>query len=410
VIEPTKLSMVERALITYLPGVRLSYRNVPSTVGPDSRILRILTMRQSTEPHWPLRRVLALFALLGTLLVPAGVRLKAGSHQAQPVCPASGCTIELTKVIDLSDTGHSGLLPGELPFVVRDRPGRFYIVTGDRQHVAVFDAHGQFVRELGTPTLFAHGGTLVPDRNGNVLAWDLASGKAFEIDAALRVIVEPAAPSYPPAFVRSDGTMVVAKEIPTADLIGFPVHLFSSDGHIRKSFGVDTPEYRTDLRLMFERVVAPSTDDMVWTAPVGRYLLEKWNPETGKRLRQLNVHSTWFVESDRFPNDSTVRPNPIVQGLWNRDGLVWVLCRDADAHWKPVKTDPESAWDLRSYEAAYDWILEAVDEETGEVLASRRFDKGLWGRSPQPFLVSHALATANGPHRLEVWIPQLNRR
>ncbi len=374
--------------------------------------LEIHKMWKSTERRLALRCAAVLSAVLGMLLVPAGARLSAGARPEPPqqLCTAGACTIGLASIVDLADAGHPSILPGELPFVVRDRPGRFYFVTRDRQHVAVFDTHGQFVKEVGTPTLFAHGGTLVPDRDGTVLAWDLASGKVSEIDAALRVIARPSAPAYPAAFVRGDGTMVVAKEIPTSDLIGFPVHLFSADGHVMKSFGVDTPEYRTDLRLMFERVVAPSTDGMVWTVPVGRYLLEKWNPETGKRLRQLEVHSTWFLRSDRFPNDSTVRPNPIVQGLWNRDGLLWILFRDADTHWKPVKTDPEAAWALSSYEATYDWVLEAVDEQTGDVLASRRFDKGLWGRSPQPFLVSHASAAANGTERLQVWIPRLERR
>jgi hypothetical protein len=118
----------------------------------------------------------------------------------------------------------------------------------------------------------------------------------------------------------------------------------------------------------------------------------------------VEVRSSWFVESTDYPRDERTRPKPVLQALWERDGRIWVLIRDADANWKPG-ADPERSWSPTRDDAIYDWVLEVVEPATGTVLASRRFGSGMVGRPPQPYLISYNSDRFGG---LDIWMPVLN--
>jgi hypothetical protein len=168
----------------------------------------------------------------------------------------------------------------------------------------------------------------------------------------------------------------VAEQISSRELIGFPIHLVGADGTVRKSFGIDTPQYRPDLQLVVNRMVARATQGGVWTISPGRYVIERWDPVEGQRLAQITVKPTWFRETKQFRTNELTPPNAVIEGIWEQDGVLWTVLRDADSKWRPpVAANTERPHDLAEYDRTYDWVLEAISPENGQVLASRRFDR-----------------------------------
>lgn len=322
-------------------------------------------------------------------------------------CERGACEIVLTKLVTLSAKGHS--LHNPVPFVVQDRSGRYLARGSTGRQIVAFDRAGGLLAVLDPPDPSPRAVVaLLHSPSGSAGTWVGPSGDAYLITQDFKLTPWFRVP-YQPRFIRPDGTMVVAQQIQTPALIGYPLHLVSANGTVLRSFGTETPEYRADLRLFMERVVAPATDDSVWESPKGRYVLGRWNPVTGQRLSRTAVRSSWFVESADYPRDNRTKPRPIVEAIWERDHVIWSLIRDADSQWKPG-ADPEQSWSPDRYSSEYDWVLEVIDPKSGTVLVSRRFPFALVGRPPQPLVVSFASAGGNTGGGLDVWLPEVRRK
>lgn len=187
------------------------------------------------------------------------------------------------------------------------------------------------------------------------------------------------------------------------------MHLVGADGGVLRSFGMSLPSYRADEPLLYERVVAPSANGTLWAAAPGQYVLERWEWTTGTRVARVAVRSGWFRPSRQFA-EPRVRPNPIIEALWESQGLLWVLIRDADSKWIPP-TGPqlERAFDLEEYNKTYDSVIEVVDPKSGEIRATKRFDQALWGRAPSRLLASPRVNKQAGSVRLDVWRPEVRK-
>lgn len=318
-------------------------------------------------------------------------------------CAKQQCQVTLTKVTTLSAKGHSLQIP--VPYVVRDRQGRFLSSTADRSQIAVFDASGRFVSTVSLARQATRSTMVLLPAPTGPLAWT-SPEQSFSITEALTAQPLSAKIPYRPSFVMPDGAVIVAQQIQDANLIGHPVHVVAPNGQVRKSFGADPPKYRPDLRLLMERVAAPAADGLIWTAAVGRYVIEKWDPTTGARRSHIPVKSSWFGETPNHPTGQKDRPRPIVLGLWERDGLLWTLIRDADANWK-ASAEPERRWSPSTMNEIYDWVIEAIDPASGAVLASLRSGSSLIPSSSQALVISY---TTNPPDGLELWIPVLSRK
>ena len=319
-------------------------------------------------------------------------------------CAKDPCQITLKKLATLSPKGYSIRIP--VPYVAQDNRGRFLTSTSDPYQIAVFDSAGRFLRAVSLGQGAPRSTTVLLPTQTSLLAWVSSSKQVLVINDDLTAAPSSIRIPYLPSFVRPDGGIVVTQQIQEPNLIGNPVHLVSPDGEVKKSFGADPPEYRDDLRLFMERVAAPAADGSIWTSAKGRYILEKWNPVNGARLARLPVHSSWFIESSNYPANQNARPRPIIQALWERQGLLWVLIRDADANWKP-STEAERSWSPSTITTIYDWVMEAVDPSSGAVLASLRSGSPIIGRPPQAFVVSYA---NDPPDGLELLTPVLSRK
>lgn len=323
------------------------------------------------------------------------------------------CEITLTKVVTLSDSASPGVLPDYSFSLTRMADGGYATVSRMRDSIVFFDQNGKIKSVLDKPGGLSRMGNLLHGPGQKLLVYDyptrnmatLSAGGTFE-----RTIAMPESPSY----VLADGRYIVAQQIRTPDLVGHPIHLVGTDGTVLRSFGADTPQHREDLRLVTTRVVAPGRDGTVWAAAPGRYVLERWDPTSGKRLEQVKVQQSWFVESSQIA-DRRSKPQPIIQGLWEEDGLVWTLIREADANWKPpatvAPTGVERPSNRLENDALFDWVFEAIDPASGAVLAHRRVPDVHWGRAPSPFIVSVGpQRDPKVPLQFGVWRLQLTRK
>lgn len=324
-------------------------------------------------------------------------------------CGVLRCDIELVAVASLSEAQQPRVLPESSPWVVRDRHGRFFVRARAYRQVAVFDPTGKFLSMVGTGEHRLIG-SLVIGPDGVLYLHDYALRRLTAVAPNLSTL-RTVPMAFAPAFVRADGTFIVAEHVRTPKLIGYPIHHTDAFGKVLRSFGTLTPEYRPDLRLLVDRIVAPSIDGTVWAAAPGRYALERWDPVKGTRVAEVRPRSGWFVESGALPASERTRPTPLLQAVWELDGLIWVLIRDADSKWRPPVVEvSERAFDLQIYNATHDWIIEVIDPASGNVLASKRYDAAIWTRASSDVLVTYRLTSAGERGALEVWRPSLKRR
>jgi hypothetical protein len=345
---------------------------------------------------------LALFVPIAVSATGGPVRLLRQVTAA--ACLQVECVVELTRAVRVSDPAIAARLPTYSIFVAEDRNGEFLTVSRQRNQLVAFNASGD-ARLLGAdpPGLRM----LV-----NVVPAHASDERAYVFDGLSRMVLRlafdgslhqafsvPAAPS----FVLSDGRLIIAEQIRTPERIGYPAHLLDRTGALVRSFGMDVPEYREDLSRVTTRIAAPAADGSVWTIPPGRYVFEAWDPESGTRRRRVQVHSLWFTESLRDSGDPTVRPTDVIESAWEHDGALWTLIRVADEQWvAPIDPPRERALDPDDYDRRFDWMLEAIDAETGRVLASRRFDQAMWGRPSSSGLLASRIDGGSTPG-IEVW-------
>lgn len=340
-----------------------------------------------------------------------GMNLLAASNlpQSSRDCLAN-CTIELQHVVRLTDAGHPNTLPELAISVVAPSSGRYVTRSKDGRRLVVFDAGGGIVRFVEGPVdrPFRLISTCLTGPRGTLQVYDFFSKSLTTIGADFEIVRVVAFP-YPPTIALTDNRYIHVQQIATPELVGQPFHVLGPDGTILRSFGSETGSYRADMPLVYDRVATIGSDGMVWGASLGKYVIEKWNPTTGMRVSQIQVQSTWFKESARFERPGE-RPVPIVDGLWEQGDHLWVLLRDADSHWRqPDFVRGEHAVDWREFESTYDSVLEVIAIRTGQVVASRRFDRPLQGRSGT-FLLSSIERLANGVSQIDVSQPQLTKK
>jgi hypothetical protein len=146
-------------------------------------------------------------------------------------------------------------------------------------------------------------------------------------------------------------------------------------------------------------------------AAPAKYILERWDPAQGRRLETVSVQSTWFRESIVNADARVTRPPSTVQEIWqDPSGFIWVLLRDADSHWRAAsgatRDGPVASATL---DAQFDWVLEAVDPATGNVIGSLRSNREIWSRVPSGLVVSRNEASESRV-AFDVWRPQLLRK
>ena len=300
--------------------------------------------------------------------VVAGCVAEGPPPEASGPCPSGDCRIELEHITRITDADEPGILNPGFTWLQETEAGTFVTASLDRRQIAEFGPDGRLTGVIGRagegPGEFGMAAHPVPGPGDTLLAADLGLGRIsmFGPDRTLAGTL-PMPFFGGPAFVMPDGSFLVAGQIQTSGLIGYPMHVVDREGRVVRSFGTDEPQYRPDLSHILTRNVAPGRDGTVWAMAPARYILERWDPSTGELLQSTRIRSDWFRESAEPYTDETVRPLPLVVGLWeDENGLVWTVVHDADVDWEP----PPRANEHRPYEPGererlFDWVLEVVD-------------------------------------------------
>jgi hypothetical protein len=324
----------------------------------------------------------------------------------------SGCAVELDHVVTLSDV-QPAVLPDQSVHVFLHKSGRYLVSSTTRQHVVVFDGRGTVEKLLGkrgsAPGEFEVLNNLIPGPSHTFVAYDSILKRVTIIAPDLTLGHTRQLP-FKPAIARADGTYIVAQQIRTPELIGFPMHLVAQDGGVLRSFGTDAPMFRVDLQPLLGRVVTAGDNGTVWAAHQGRHTFEQWDPATGKLHRRFDVPS-WFTASVRDVTDERRRPNAIVEAIWARGSFLWVFSRDADAQWKsPERPNAERPFEIGEYDRTYDWVIDVVDIASGRVVANRRLPIAHWASPTTELIASQRPGTAGNGRKYDVWRPRLKAR
>jgi hypothetical protein len=330
-------------------------------------------------------------------------------------CASGACEIELSPRVTLTDSQNR--LPTSAVILARDSAGRTFVAANTKDRILMFDATGKLARVIGSSASVRQGtelrigylgmvAQLLVGTDDTVFIGHLLGPSLTALDRDLRVLPAIRSP-FLPSMVLGDGAFLVAKQIRTTELIGFPMHVVDTQGRVVRSFGTDVPQYRADQRLQLERVTGIGRTGTIWAAAPGRYEFERWDPLRGTRLEKIQVKSSWFLASSAWVRPGE-RPNSIIVSLWEKDGVLWVLTRTADAHWKPTPNPGvERPHDALEYDRTFDWVLEAVDLVSARVIAHRRFEAALWTAAPDLVISRTSVRSATG---LIVSSAQLKRK
>ncbi len=329
--------------------------------------------------------------------------LTASEVPSRVSCLETGCTIVLERVASLSDSASPGMF-GNRIFVDRDAAGNFLSTSLSFDHFLTFDSSGRLLRIMGGrgegPNEYQRGYVPIRGPFDSLFIADMANAR-LSILSPEGQYTRSVPFQYVPDLILADGTFVVAASLAGPSAAGYPVHHVAKNGTLLRSFGVDTPEYRADMRRLFTRVVGPGGGGTVWMTPPGQYRLEEWDVASGQLLRAVpRVGSDWFVESPRPGGSPTsVRPDPVISQVWEgSEGLVWVFATVPDPKWQPLFSgrSPDRGLTHSERSSVYDWRLEVVDPQTGAVVASHQFDEEVWIRYPYQYFIKPAGVRGGG--------------
>lgn len=285
--------------------------------------------------------------------------------------------------------GAAGMKPPTPQDVLRTSSGHLMVMTTNPSVPLLFDESGAFVAQLGRrgegPGEFRSPRSAVQGVGDTI--WVLDSGlrrrtawspEGEYLGATRRT------PGFVHAVELSDGIWVFNGLLPAA--ISFPFHRVGAGGNVDLSFG---PEVRaepgahpgTGLR----RDLAPGADGNFWAISPYEYKLEKYDLQ-GDLLTVIERNVDWFVERDPSVSWSLAEDGPATNpaGLVESDnGLLKTLVNLPGENWRegigerelqPGFEEAGIYWTpIRDYRKAFNFVIEVIDPERGELLHRERF-------------------------------------
>ncbi len=199
------------------------------------------------------------------------------------------------------------------------------------------------------------------------------------------------------------GTAVVNGYDPAPGRSGAPLHLVV-EGQGTWSFPAPAGPFEPRDRPFLRRALAAESDSAFWAAAETAYGIELWGVP-GTRIVTLERDADWFVPHDEagviLPN---VPPAPRIRDLHRSpDGLLWVLLHVADSNWRN-QFDPERPADMAftgNFHGYRDSVLEAIELETGRLVASERFPTYFSGFTSAGHVAAYH-EPAGGPPYIEI--------
>lgn len=312
-------------------------------------------------------------SVLVAFLLPGCSADRAASQECVP-----GCAIELRPLVSLGG-GEEGWVGATFNVA---RGSRFYYVAGATlppSEIHVFDFDGSFVRTIGSP---GQG----PGEYRWIRALRVSEGDTLHVFDVLNDRHTVIAPDFSVARTRrlpgeiqdggalpaADGHFLINASVPSAEGIGYPLHLIDPGGNLVRSFGSDRPRAGfNEPSSRPRRRVARSRAGGIWATHPTEYRIERWTT-AGARVQELRIEADWMAgdaPSPRREHDAPPGPPPrSLLSIWeDDDGLLWVTGRIPPPRWQDA-VDGTRIVDRNEYAHT---VIEVIDPETGTRLARR---------------------------------------
>jgi hypothetical protein len=365
-------------------------------------------MQRSTYPSRFHRSAVGL-VLSGVMLV---VPTQAHAQQRVELGARRGCetcTIELERMVTLGDRQGEGYV-GFPAGVGQLSTGEWVMVQVEHlSQIAVFGPGGEFRRRVGRlgsgPGEFRQIMYLGVGPGDSVRVYDALTGRLSVLDRQLVMRRSLQLGIAPPShFVfEEDGSFIASVTMRGVDHLGFPLHLFTSEGKVVRSFGTLNPAYRArrDPRRNW-RSTASAGNGRIWSARLTEYVVELWTTD-GDLIAEYRREVDWFEPHEKVGFNGDDPPNPGLASIFlDQQGRLWTLVRVADENWRrgvgpttnPYGHNISGVTDRSAY---WDTVLEVFDSGTGTVLASRRFPEYLTRFNTQGFAIGYREDEAGFP-------------
>lgn len=294
----------------------------------------------------------------------------------------SACEIDVRIVAQLGARSGDGMLELDRNNVRVDELGRYYVYGVGPPYVWVFGPAGDFIQRIGDrgegPGEYRMVSGLV-SATDSVIVFDVLQNRMTIYDAGLSLVrtqrVEPPVAGNN-AFAL--GRAIVLNEgVRTADHVGFPLHVLTSDGRIEHSFGSLTQGlYRPDMREIINlRAISPTLPaGGVWSAYINQYRVERWDVGAGTVLETLNRDVEWFPTWWEPEGDAETAPVPVFTDLHVAGDTLWVMVVVPDPEWRRHVESTERLYRVTDPDGYKDTVVEAIDLAEGRVIVSHRFD------------------------------------
>jgi hypothetical protein len=336
------------------------------------------------------------------------------ARTGQSPCPS--CTLDVAHIVTIGHVSDSFGVGGT-DILVRDSRGRYYTAhNDDPATVSVFHPNGRAWRKIGRR---GRG----PGEYRNIVALHMAPGDTLHVFDAGNQRHTILSPSYEvvatrpmPGKVQPDGVrlldggaLVINGLLPTADGIGFPLHVLDQQARVVRSFGVSDPRFYPGLTSSLGRRLAVARGGFLWAARTNSIVIEQWTL-TGEKRLETRATRDWFQDWGVFrPPSHADPPLPELTALReDTSGLLWVVYSVPDADWRRGvgEVDTRSmhgvVWHVVDHTQAYDTVIELLNPRTGEPVSSTRVPQHVRNFVDDGEVFSYQ-ETGDGIPTLDVW-------
>ncbi len=286
--------------------------------------------------------------------------------------------------------------------VTVDHRGRLYAAEAGAQpaRILVFDSSGVPAEVFGSrgdgPGEFRAAAPPIVTPEGELMTFDAMARKVVFLNDDLGFDREVRLP-FAPRLPLEGGRLLVHHHVPEPDRVGHGFHVMTESGVIERSFGGSGP-LDPEQPWLFFHTFAVGPDGLLWTTPSEAQLdLRLLDPRDGSEVRALPTSWPHFQpmkpglgrDARRFPATSSVQgliPEP-------EQGLLWLLIQTPRSDWRPSR-DPsvpipvEEEVTHEDRVAAFLWVVLAVDDMSGEILAERELETPHFVSPGNDFLTS----------------------
>lgn len=348
-----------------------------------------------------MKRMTVTFVVLGLLDTGLSTRTNAQAkaiREKMHESPDCSPCIVAKQYLTLGQKGGTHPLQSQVVAMSRLRDSGYVVtqIDGADGRALLFDSTSRYLGTLGRrgslPGEFAYVRRVVSLGREGLVIVDPALQRVTIVDSAYHLRSQRQLPDIALGFdlIRLDRArkFVSNASLPTRQLAGKPLHVYSDNLSYERSIGPKGALFRIDrARLLRRRLTSSPDGESFWSADPYHYAIEHLRTD-GTVLTTIRPQRTWFPElGDReSPEKGAVEPQTEVAAVHESiDKQLWVVILLPDSSWRSaVKTREavrdgrlRSIFEIENFDKYFDTIVEVFDVNTLKLIASRRFDEAI---------------------------------